>query len=74
MSYIRRIPPGVLSAIVLAGALFAPAVRAQGVKAAARPNIVLIMADDMGYECVSSNGGATYSTPRIDSLAKSGIR
>ncbi|HBO51224.1 MAG TPA: arylsulfatase [Planctomycetes bacterium] len=74
MSSIRRIPPGVLSAIVLAGALFAPAVRAQAVKAASRPNIVLIMADDMGYECVSSNGGATYSTPRIDSLAKSGIR
>ena len=74
MSPIRRIPPGVLSAIVLAGALFAPAVRAQAVKAVARPNIVLIMADDMGYECVSSNGGATYSTPRIDSLAKSGIR
>lgn len=41
---------------------------------ATRPNIVLIMADDMGYECVSSNGGESYQTPRLDALAQSGIR
>jgi len=39
-----------------------------------RPNIVLIMADDMGYECLAANGGETYSTPRLDALAASGIR
>jgi len=39
-----------------------------------RPNIVLIMADDMGYECVTANGGQSYRTPRLDKLAATGIR
>lgn len=37
------------------------------------PNIVLIMADDMGYECVQANGGETYQTPRLNTLAKEGM-
>lgn len=41
--------------------------------AADRPNIVLIMADDMGYECVEANGGSSYKTPRLNALAKSGM-
>ena len=39
-----------------------------------RPNIVLIMADDMGYECVGANGNTEYETPNLDRLANSGIR
>ena len=39
-----------------------------------RPNIVLIMADDMGFECVSANGGESYQTPRLDRLAATGMR
>ncbi|MFY0652648.1 MAG: sulfatase-like hydrolase/transferase [Cyclobacteriaceae bacterium] len=39
-----------------------------------RPNIVFIMADDMGYECLSSYGNSDYQTPRLDKLAASGIR
>ncbi len=39
-----------------------------------RPNIVLIMADDMGYECLSSNGSLTYQTPFIDKLGNQGIK
>ncbi len=42
-------------------------------KVVERPNIILIMADDMGYECLGSYG-STYKTPVLDSLAKSGIR
>jgi arylsulfatase A len=38
------------------------------------PNIVLIMADDMGYECLSCNGSLSYSTPVLDDLAASGLR
>jgi len=38
------------------------------------PNIVLIMADDMGYECLSANGSISYNTPNIDRLAEKGIR
>ena len=39
-----------------------------------RPNIVLIMADDFGYECVTANGGQSYQTPNLDRLAASGMR
>lgn len=38
------------------------------------PNIVLIMADDMGYECLDCNGSTEYQTPNLDRLATSGIR
>lgn len=38
------------------------------------PNIVLILADDMGYECLSCNGSLSYSTPIIDRLAQNGMR
>ena len=39
-----------------------------------KPNIVLIMADDMGYECLSSNGSQDYKTPELDKLAAEGMR
>ena len=39
-----------------------------------RPNIILIMADDFGYECVTANGGQSYQTPNLDRLAASGVR
>jgi len=39
-----------------------------------RPNIVLIMADDLGYECITANGGTSYKTPILDEMARTGIR
>lgn len=39
-----------------------------------RPNIILIMADDLGYECVTCNGGESYQTPRLDAMAAEGLR
>lgn len=39
-----------------------------------RPNIVLIMADDLGYGDISCYGAKHVSTPHIDALAKNGIR
>ena len=38
------------------------------------PNIVLILADDFGYECVTANGGQSYRTPNLDRLAAGGVR
>jgi arylsulfatase A len=38
------------------------------------PNIVLIMADDFGYEAVTANGGESYQTPNLDRLAAGGMR
>ncbi len=39
-----------------------------------RPNIVLILADDLGYECLGCNGGTSYKTPVLDRLAAGGMR
>ncbi|MDX1284821.1 MAG: sulfatase-like hydrolase/transferase, partial [Draconibacterium sp.] len=39
-----------------------------------RPNIILLMNDDMGYECLSCNGSTSYSTPVLDKLAREGMR
>ena len=37
-------------------------------------NVLLIMADDIGFECFSSYSSKEYTTPRIDALCKQGIR
>ncbi|MBN2634608.1 MAG: sulfatase-like hydrolase/transferase [Bacteroidales bacterium] len=37
------------------------------------PNIILIMADDMGYECLGCNGSLSYKTPFLDSMAEEGM-
>ena len=39
-----------------------------------RPNIVLIMSDDLGYEAIGANGGTSYATPVLDGMAAAGIR
>ena len=39
-----------------------------------KPNIVLIMADDIGYECFGCYGSGQYRTPNLDELARTGIR
>ena len=39
-----------------------------------KPNIILIMADDIGYECFGCYGGKSYKTPVLDGLARTGMR
>lgn len=39
-----------------------------------RPNIVFILADDIGYGDFSCNGETTVNTPNVDKVAQSGIR
>ncbi|MAR16361.1 MAG: arylsulfatase A [Flammeovirgaceae bacterium] len=38
-----------------------------------KPNVILIMADDIGFEALSVNGSLSYNTPFLDSLASNGI-
>ena len=44
-----------------------------GVEAAGKPNIILIMVDDMGYSDIGCYGGE-IDTPNIDKLADGGLR
>ena len=38
-----------------------------------KPNIVLIVADDLGWSDLSYMGSSYYETPNIDKLSKSGM-
>lgn len=42
--------------------------------AAAPPNVILILVDDLGIDCLSAYGGTSYATPNIDALAAGGMR
>lgn len=61
-------PKTLLIAITFALILTAPAT------AADRPNIIVIVGDDMGYIDIGAQGGTQIPTPHIDSLAKNGVR
>jgi arylsulfatase A len=47
---------------------------ASSTQSAERPNILLILADDVGREVLGCYGGTSYKTPNIDRLAADGIR
>jgi hypothetical protein len=38
------------------------------------PNIIFILADDVGYQIPTCDCGRSYSTPNIDRLANTGMR
>ena len=52
-------------------ACFAVACVARG---AVRPNIVVILANDLGYQYLGIQGALDVVTPHLDSLANAGIR
>ena len=66
----RFIQTTAMSSLALAGIGFGRASRAQSPK----PNIVFIMADDLGYADVSCYGQRDYTTPNVDRLAIEGLR
>jgi arylsulfatase A-like enzyme len=39
-----------------------------------KPNIIIILADDMGYSDLGCYGSSFYETPRIDQLFSEGIK
>ncbi len=59
---------------VLAALSFAcgPALAAE--KPAEKPNILFIMADDLGWTDLDCYGSDLYETPHLDQLAKHGLR
>ncbi|WP_404309217.1 sulfatase-like hydrolase/transferase [Neorhodopirellula lusitana] len=46
----------------------------ESVRSNEQPNIVLILADDVGIEGLECYGGTSYATPRLNELAAAGIR
>jgi arylsulfatase A-like enzyme len=59
-----------VAATALAGAASVPSLSAQ----ARRPNVVFILADDMGWGDLSCYGRPDYVTPHLDRLARQGVR
>ncbi len=55
-------------------ALHAADVNSPLLSGASRPNVIVILADDLGYECLGANGGKSYQTPHLDGLARTGVR
>ena len=58
---------------VLAGAVFMTVAAPYFSEAAVKPNIVLVMADDLGWGDVGYHGGQA-ATPNIDRISAAGIR
>ena len=54
--------------------LFIIALAVNTIDAAEKPNIVLVMCDDLGWGDVGFNGGTTIKTPHLDEMAKSSLR
>ena len=62
-----------LPAIALAAFTVAPAaLSAAGTPD--KPNVIVLIADDLGYGDISCYGAKTIKTPNIDALAKNGLR
>ncbi|WP_200275314.1 sulfatase-like hydrolase/transferase [Haloferula rosea] len=57
--------PGFILALCLCSSVFA---------ATSRPNVILILADDLGYEAIGVNGAEQVQTPNLDRLAGEGVR
>jgi arylsulfatase A-like enzyme len=55
-------------------ALFSVARAVAGAAGESRPNLILILADDMGYADPACFGGTAVPTPHLDALARSGTK
>ncbi len=52
----------------------APTARGAEAQAPGKPNVIVILADDLGHFDLGCQGGKDVPTPHLDSLAKNGVR
>ena len=71
LAILARVMP--IAAVLLA-LLAATPLEAQEPLAGSKPNIVLILADDLSYRDLSVWGQRRFSTPNLDRLAAEGLR
>jgi len=65
-----RLVGGSLAMAVVGGRL----ARAAETSKAGRPNLILLLADDMGYADPSCFGGKAVATPNLDKIAQTGLK
>jgi uncharacterized sulfatase len=71
----RSLAVSLLVGLVIAGGCFSrPAHADETANRKQRPNIVFILADDLGWRDLGCYGGTFRETPRLDTLAKQGMR
>jgi arylsulfatase A len=70
----RAFPKTILTFIAIALSACVASVYSPAASADSPPNILLILADDVGHDALGCYGGETYPTPHLDKLAASGIR
>lgn len=68
-----RLLHGILAAVILLLLAIAIPFRAQ-LESSLKPNIIFIMADDLGYGDLGCYGQEILKTPNIDQLAEEGLR
>ena len=67
----RLHPGGALAAAAVALVLWASVATGE---ASSQPNIIVILADDLGVETLGTYGGTSYETPELDRIAAEGMR
>src|SRR5687767_10254451 len=60
--------------LALSATLVSSTFSAYGAAAEQKPNVIIIVGDDMGYADIGVHGGKEIPTPNIDALAAAGVR
>lgn len=72
MKTVQLFELGITGSLLLGGCIDAR--KADSATSQKSPNVIFIVADDLGYGDISCYGGKAIATPHIDSLAANGIR
>jgi len=65
---------GLVFIFIFASLLLQPLLAQEGEAVHTRSNVIMLLVDDLGYECPGANGSRTFQTPVVDRLAEHGVR